>query len=366
MQQQFLFVGVVEDRKDPLFLGRCRVRVVGLHNEHKNELPTENLPWATPMSPITSAAMNGIGQAPIGPVEGTWVIVFFKDGNEYQQPIMMGTMGGIPVEYNNDEEYASVTDIAVDKIRGNDPSITPTYTKSATDLGFSDPNGKYPKNAFLEEPDTNRLARNQKIEHTIVDKKVKARKKGVPVGNGSKTWDQPKIPYKATYPFNHVTESEAGHIIEIDDTLNSHRMNIHSASGTFTEIDVNGTQVNRIVGNGFQIIEKDGHVLVEGTCVITVKGDAGVYVGGNCSLDVKKELKINADGDMSVKCKKLKIGCSDFGVTASGKVDVKASGNVAMDGAQVHMNSGNASPAAPNVSFNPTLLVLNAPSIEDA
>jgi len=365
MQQQFLFAGVVEDRNDPLMLGRCRVRIVGLHNEHLNELPTEGLPWATPMMPITSASMNGIGQTPLGPVEGTWVIIFFKDGNEYQQPIMMGTLGGIPVEFNNGEEYATVTEGAVDKIKSNDESTTPTYTQAATDLGFKDPNGVYPKDAFLEEPDTNRLARNQKVKNTIVDRKVKERKKAVPVGNGSVTWDQPKIPYNAQYPYNHVSESEAGHIIEIDDTLNSHRMNIHSASGTFTEVDVNGSQVNSIIGNGFKIIEKDGHVLIEGTCVVTIKGDAGVYVGGNCSLDVKKDLMINADGDMSVKCKSLKIGCADFNVNSSGKVDVKAGGNVAMDGAQVHMNSGNASPKAPTVTFSPTLTVLNAPSVED-
>ena len=27
--------GVVEDRKDPLFLGRCRVRILGWHTENK-------------------------------------------------------------------------------------------------------------------------------------------------------------------------------------------------------------------------------------------------------------------------------------------------------------------------------------------
>jgi len=364
MTQQF-FTGVVESRADPLMLGRCKVRVVGIHNEDLVTLPTDDLPWAHPMMPITSASMNGIGHTPMGPVEGTWVIVFFKDGEECQQPIMMGTLGGIPVEYNNDQEYSEVTGIAVDKIKSDDESISPTYTRAETDLGFKDPNGVYPKDSFLEEPDTNRLARNQKVKNTIVDKKVKDRKKAVPVGNGSVTWDQPKIPYNAEYPYNHVMESESGHIIEIDDTLNSTRMNIHSASGTFTEVDVNGSQVNRIVGNGFKIIEKDGHVLIEGTCVVTIKGDAGVYVGGNCSLDVKKELKINADGDMSVKCKSLKIGCSDFNVNSSGKVDVKAGGNIAMDGSQVHMNSGNASPKGPTVEFNPSLTVLNAPSIED-
>lgn len=363
MAQQF-YTGVVEDRNDPLYLGRCRVRVVGVHNEHLAELPTEDLPWAYPLMPITSASMNGIGETPLGPVEGTWVVVFFKDGDEMQQPVMMGTIGGIPVQYNDNEEYSQVTEKAVQRITSNDSSITPTFTAKDNTVGFKDPNGVYPKQDFLEEPDTNRLARHQKLTYTIVDQKVKNRRKSIPVACSAQTWEQPKIPYNAKYPYNHVQQSEAGHVVEIDDTPNSYRMNTHSASGTFTEIDVNGTQVNRIVGNGFTIVEKDGHVLIEGTCVVTVKGDAGIYVGGNCALDVKRDLKINADGDMNLKCKNFKLGCTDFDVSSSGTVNMKAGGNIAMDGAQVHMNSGVANPAAPDVSFSPTLTVLNAPSIE--
>jgi predicted chitinase len=90
-----LYTGCVENRKDPLKLGRCQVRIVGLHTEQKTLLPTTDLPWAYPMQPVTSAAMNGIGHAPVGPVEGTWVVIFFRDEDQ-QQPVMMGTIGGIP------------------------------------------------------------------------------------------------------------------------------------------------------------------------------------------------------------------------------------------------------------------------------
>lgn len=92
------YLGVVEDRMDPKMLGRCRVRVVGLHTEDKVKLPTADLPWAYPVQPITSAAMNGIGMAPLGVVEGTWVLVFFMDEPDCQQPFMIGTIGSIPVE----------------------------------------------------------------------------------------------------------------------------------------------------------------------------------------------------------------------------------------------------------------------------
>ena len=88
--------GVVEDRQDPKKLGRVRVRCLGYHSENISDLPTSSLPWAHPMNPITSATVSGVGQTPLGVVEGTWVIGFFQDGAEAQQPIIMGTLPGVP------------------------------------------------------------------------------------------------------------------------------------------------------------------------------------------------------------------------------------------------------------------------------
>ena len=90
------WVGVVEDRHDPMYLGRCKVRCLGFHTEDKNLIPTRDLPWATPLMPITSASQTNVGQAPVGPVEGTWVVGFFRDGRDAQEPIMFGTLNGVP------------------------------------------------------------------------------------------------------------------------------------------------------------------------------------------------------------------------------------------------------------------------------
>lgn len=89
------YTGCVENRNDPLKLGRCQVRVLGLHTENKVILPTDELPWAYPLGSITSASMSGIGWSPTGVVQGTWVLVIFMDEDQ-QQPIMLGTLGGIP------------------------------------------------------------------------------------------------------------------------------------------------------------------------------------------------------------------------------------------------------------------------------
>ena len=90
------FVGVVEDRQDPKTLGRLRVRCLGYHTEDLIKLPTSDLPWAHVMNPITSATVSGIGQSPLGAVEGSWVVGFFQDGGDAQQPIIIGTLPGVP------------------------------------------------------------------------------------------------------------------------------------------------------------------------------------------------------------------------------------------------------------------------------
>lgn len=95
------FYGVVENRKDPLFLGRVKVRCIGFHTDDKTLIPTGDLPWADIIQPVTSAAISGIGTTPTGLVEGTHVFGFFRDGREAQEPVVLGTSGGKPENIAN-------------------------------------------------------------------------------------------------------------------------------------------------------------------------------------------------------------------------------------------------------------------------
>lgn len=92
----YWWFGVVEDRNDPLRLGRCRVRILGYHNADLDILPTEDLPWALPIMPANSAGTSGVGWSPTGAVEGSWVVGFFADGENGQHPMFFGTVGSIP------------------------------------------------------------------------------------------------------------------------------------------------------------------------------------------------------------------------------------------------------------------------------
>ena len=86
------FVGVVEDINDPVQLGRVRVRCFGWHSEDTNEVPTNSLPWAVPLNPVSSASSLGVGESPTGLLVGSWVVGFFMDGERAQEPILMGSI----------------------------------------------------------------------------------------------------------------------------------------------------------------------------------------------------------------------------------------------------------------------------------
>ena len=62
------WVGVVENRIDPLQMGHCQVRIFGYHTEDKSLIPTDALPWAPCISsPNASQSFST-------PKEGDYVI----------------------------------------------------------------------------------------------------------------------------------------------------------------------------------------------------------------------------------------------------------------------------------------------------
>lgn len=101
-----LYFGIVEDRDDPLKLGRCRVRVAGLHTHDTRILPTTDLPWAMIVQPITGS----INTAGLAPIEGTQVIVSFMD-SDCQIPVVFGVVPSIPqtkLVYINEQDGGAI------------------------------------------------------------------------------------------------------------------------------------------------------------------------------------------------------------------------------------------------------------------
>ena len=328
------FVGVVEDRQDPKKLGRVRVRCLGYHTENHGDLPTSDLPWAHPLNPITSATVSGVGQTPLGVVEGTWVVGFFQDGAEAQQPIIIGTLPGVP-------KNLPVKDAG---------------------KGFQDRlNGNYPK--YKDEPDTTRLAVNDtnNPHPTLTLRKADrdlavgtAQIDGVTEGVAqtasdldtdiSGVWNEPVTDYASTYPHNHVMETEGGHLREYDDTVNAKRIHERHASGTAYEILNDGTRITRVVSNNYQITAEDDFVHIKGTGRQTfdkglrVRVNGSGAAGNNYSIEVGNGSNLNIEvngGNINLTTLQTGADGGDININASRKLNIQAG-----TGVELTTNSG--------------------------
>ena len=108
------FVGVVEDRMDPLEQGRVRVRVWGLHPYEKTQGPvkgikTEDLPWMSVLQPTSSASVSGVQQAITGMVPGTHVYGHFLDKWKLNGLVLGTYSSNSMVKANPNEGFADPT-----------------------------------------------------------------------------------------------------------------------------------------------------------------------------------------------------------------------------------------------------------------
>lgn len=200
--------------------------------------------------------------------------------------------------------------------------------------GFHDPNNIYPRVTRIGEPDTNRLARGEKIKDTVVGAKDDDRITDIPVARNARpgTWNQPLSPYNAKYPYNHVTETESGHVIEYDDTPDNERMHWYHREGTFMEIDRNGTMVRKIVGDGYEIYERDGYIYIGGRANITVEGNCNIYVKNNVNLQVDGNLNADVHRNMSFNVAK------NIDMTAGDSINLKATNFINVQSKEKNVN----------------------------
>jgi hypothetical protein len=77
----------------PGFGYRYQVRIMGYHTADDNELKDEDLPWASVMYPVTSGGGGDTTFETPALRKGNFVYGFFLDGEDAQQPIIMGILG---------------------------------------------------------------------------------------------------------------------------------------------------------------------------------------------------------------------------------------------------------------------------------
>lgn len=110
------WVGVVEDRVDPLGIGRCKIRVFGYHTPDAKILPTADLPWAHPLYPLNNSKNFS------SPMIGDWIQGYFMDGESGQFPIMVGVLPAVEPNQANTKPSSANTVVQ--------PVLAPTQVKN--------------------------------------------------------------------------------------------------------------------------------------------------------------------------------------------------------------------------------------------
>jgi len=290
MMQMFWFTGVVEDRSDPLELGRVRVRIFGLHTDDTTKISTSDLPWANVMMPCNSASVSGIGITPTGLVEGSWVVGFFSDGENAQDPIIMGSLPGKSTQ-------------ALDELKA-----------------FKDPLGKYP--LWFNETDVSRNARSSWKTTPAYSTRYTTRLTGVETATPPKldttqsdksaseytrkTWDEPepRDGISGLYPYVHTYESELGILKEYDDTPNGARIHEYHPSGSFYEIYPDGKRSFKVTGDNYEVIIGSENILVRGSRNVTIEGDAKHLIKGDYTVEVMGNYNLKVHGERNTKITK--------------------------------------------------------------
>ena len=332
--------GIVENRLDPLELGRCQVRCFGWHNESSKQISTDSLPWAHPVVPYGVKNVQP-------PTEGTMVFGFFADGSEGQYPILMGTVPGIPEELLDRElGFSDPLSIADKRNAAMPRKIDTGKTQLGKDtkgvrIADEDPS-RYPK--YLNEPTTSRLSRpvrgekdgkfdgvtTESIANTTIDLQRKTRVTGVPTAAGDQ-WDESYPTYAAKFPYNNVTETESGHAFELDDTFGFERVQLSHRTGSTLEFANTGLTKLKSMSSRQDVTMGDQRTYVNGNKYETIDGDFYLQVGGKLrilaksveivsgsSTSITAPQAIEVVGGQSVSVSGLAVGVSGVSTSING------------------------------------------------
>jgi sorbitol-specific phosphotransferase system component IIA len=269
------------------------------------------------MMPVTSASMTEIGQSATGLLQGSWVIGFFRDGSNAQDPLVMGSI----------------------------PSMSSTVDYQ---LGFTDPDERYPIQSKLDIAETPLAAKSfeeaYKNAFSYTKKKeLRDTHDSVPTANAAhnNNWKFPDIDsvIAPQYPKNHVIAyekaddaKEDSHIVEFDVTPGQERISTIHRTGTYHEITPTGDETTTIVGNEFKIVVKDQNVNVIGNCNLTVDSNCSTYIKGNWNIQVDGNVIENIGGSLTQNV------TGDVKEIYTSNQKTAVSGNIDIDGARIDLN----------------------------
>lgn len=134
---------------------------------------------------------------------------------------------------------------------------------------------------------------------------------------------------KSEYLGNHVTCTEAGHIIEYDNTPGDRRIHIYHASGTCIEIHDDGARISKVQGLTQEFFNNGKHEKITGDFCLNIKGNVSMLVEGNYTQEIKGDYELVAHGSVKIKTagNYLQETNGDQRVQINGKTSHRSSGD---------------------------------------
>jgi hypothetical protein len=323
-------IGIVEDRNDPLMTGRCKVRYFGYDTKDKMDIPTELLPWSSPITSLDS------GRNVLGPKEGDWVFGFFLDGKTAQHPVILGLLTGIPeIPGNPKEGFNDPRPASQAALYPQNPLIPPSGKGSIYPLADRLKISDAPLYEAGEIPRTLNEIKLMDIDVSTAYGHIASNVGSDSDDTENELIEEPPTPFAAAYPYNHAYESESGHVVELDDTPGCERIHIAHRNidngVTFEEIHPDAKRVIKTTNEKYEIVKNvsNVHILaseykkVDSFKKTNVKADYDITVsGGDLNITVNTgKVNINVKDDMNLNVEK------NLNVRIGGDVIAQVDGN---------------------------------------
>jgi hypothetical protein len=159
------------------------------------------------------------------------------------------------------------------------------------DQGFQDASGQFPRVAYIGKSSVNERALGTFHGYKEIGSIRGARVSSDTPQFLARTLEEPIETASPEYPYNSVTETASGHVIEYDDTPGRERINIEHRTGSRLEILADGSIILKSKNKAYLIVASDSDVIVRGTVNIVVESNANMRIKGDMNLQV--------DGDMN-------------------------------------------------------------------
>ena len=169
--------------------------------------------------------------------------------------------------------------------------------------------------------------------HPVLQWKSESRERQINIGSpdpetglNAKHWNQPTGDFNAQYPYNHVYESESGHLREFDDTPGAERIHEYHRAGTYYEVDHAGNKVDYVKGDRYDISMHDDYVYVKGRVVHTYDDEVLIRCNDRLDLSAKWKMQIWSGGDLDIHSKR------NINIKSDGDINMQARGHINMQG----------------------------------